>query len=68
MRVSTHAVSVEDASTMLMSLTEIKMSCTVRTSPNGCIAITIVVGHVLWNLTAGNIVILGKAGRLVVSL
>jgi hypothetical protein len=51
-----------------LALRDTKIACIVRTSPSGCIAITIVVGHVVWNLTASNIVILGKARRLVVNL
>jgi len=54
-------MSVEDASIMLMSLRDTKIACMV-------IAITIVVGHVVWNLTATNVVKMGKARRLVVSL
>jgi len=62
-------MSVEDASIMLMSLRDTKIASVVRIcGPNKCIAITVVVGHVVWNLTPTNVVILGKARRLVVSL
>jgi len=54
---------------MLMSLRDTKIASVVRIcGPNKCIAITVVVGHVVWNLTPTNVVILGKARRLVVSL
>ena len=64
MSVSTHAMSVKDVSIMLMSLRETKIAYMVRTgSPNRCIAITIVVGHV-WELNCQQCCNTGKGKKV----